>query len=148
VLFRPFPWETHNPQSFATSLEAAFIVYLMVKGRRRLYALPRALRREAYTAYCLGITCTFIYAFSAFSNFGILARQRVQVVPFFLVLICLNERVKRERVPLPSADIQALAAPAEDPYAKFDGDPDGEEQEPADANAPPTGASSHPNPNA
>jgi hypothetical protein len=139
VLFRPFPWEAHNAQALATSFESVFLVYLMIKGRRRLVALPRALRREAYTAYCLGITLTFIYAFSSFSNFGILARQRVQVMPFFLVLICLNEAKKRDRVPLPGADLDALATPPEDPYARFDGDEDREALEQADAGASTTG---------
>ena len=47
------------------------------------------MRRQPYVAYCLGITLTFIFAFSAFSNFGILARERCQVLPFFLALLCI-----------------------------------------------------------
>jgi hypothetical protein len=31
----------------------------------------------------------FIYGFSSFANFGILTRQRVQVLPFVVVLLCL-----------------------------------------------------------
>jgi hypothetical protein len=138
VLFRPFPWEAHNMQALATSFEGVFIVYLMVRGRRRLLAIPRALRREAYTAYCLGITLTFIYAFSSFSNFGILARQRCQVMPFFLVLICLNEVKKRDRVPIPSTDIDALATPPEDPYAQFGGE-EGDDAREAEAGTSTTG---------
>jgi hypothetical protein len=33
----------------------------------------------------------FVYAFSSFSNFGLLARQRVQALPFLLVLYALPE---------------------------------------------------------
>jgi hypothetical protein len=141
VLFRPWPWEAHNMQAAGTSLEGVFIIYLMVKGRRRLLALPRALRREAFTAYCLGITLTFIYAFSAFSNFGILARQRCQVMPFFLALICLNEVKKRERVEPPKADIDSLAAPAEDPYRPRDEEDAGGSGDPAPSATP--GPSEH-----
>ena len=138
VLFRPFPWETHNAQATATAFEGMFIVYLMIKGRRRLMALPRALRRESYTAFCLGVMFTFIYAFSAFSNFGILARQRVQVMPFFLALICLNEVKKRDkRAIMKHPDIEALATPAEDPYARFESPA---EDAPVEAEAETTGS--------
>ena len=34
----------------------------------------------------------FIWAFSGFGNFGILARQRVLMLPFFLVLLALPDR--------------------------------------------------------
>jgi hypothetical protein len=118
VLFRPFPYEAHNAQSLATSFEAIFLIYLMVRGWRRLIAIPATARRAAYIAYCLGITFTFVYAFSSFSNFGILARQRCQVMPFFLALICLNEVKRRERVPIPT-ELDALAPEPEDPYARF-----------------------------
>ncbi len=63
---------------------------------------------------------TFVFAFSSFSNFGILARQRCQVMPFFLVLICLeqyqtqgSERDRRTAAP---GDIQMLAAPPDEPF--------------------------------
>ncbi len=118
VIFRPFPFEAHNVQALATSFEALFLVYLMVKGWRRLLAIPATARRASYIAYCLGITFTFVYAFSSFSNFGILARQRCQVMPFFLALICLNEVKRRERIPIPT-ELDALATEPEDPYARF-----------------------------
>ena len=49
------------------------------------------MRRQPYVAYCVGLIVAFIYAFSSFSNFGILARQRCQMLPFFLALLCLPE---------------------------------------------------------
>ena len=61
----------------------------MVKEWARLRSLGRMMRRSPYVAYCVGVVLMFVYAFSALSNFGILARQRVQVLPFFLVLLCL-----------------------------------------------------------
>jgi hypothetical protein len=144
VLFRPWPFEANNGQALATSFEALIIVYLMVRNWRRLLSLPRALRREPYTAYCLGITITFIYAFSAFSNFGILARQRCQVMPFFLVLICLKEVRRPERVEIPSTTIEALATTPDDPYARFPVDQ--AEESPAGDDAPdrPAGGSDAP----
>ena len=123
VLFRPFPWESHNGQTLATTAEGLFLIVLTIRGWRRLVSIPRALRREPYTAYCLGMLLTFVFAFSSFSNFGILARQRCQVMPFFLALICL-EQYRRKDPARPSAaeptTISALAVSTDNPYARFD----------------------------
>ncbi|MGZ4796489.1 MAG: hypothetical protein ACXV8T_11390 [Acidimicrobiia bacterium] len=91
VLFRPLPFEVSNVVAGASAFEGVFLIWLTWKARRRLMAVPRYMRRAPFIAYCVGITFTFIYAFSAFSNFGILARQRCQVLPFYLALLCLPE---------------------------------------------------------
>jgi hypothetical protein len=127
VLFRPFPWEAHNSQSYATAAEGLFLMVLTVRGWRRLVSIPKMLRREAYTAYCLGILGTFVFAFSSFSNFGILARQRCQVMPFFLVLICLQPyKSKKSRTrtwETTPNDMTALATTYEGPYQQFESEP-------------------------
>lgn len=48
----------------------------------------------------VSFTSVFIYLFSAIGNFGILSRQRAQVVPFVLLLIAfgLAASEKRRRV--------------------------------------------------
>jgi hypothetical protein len=129
VLFRPFPWEAHNGQSIATAAESLFLVVLAVRGWRRLRSIPRSLRREPYVAYCLGIMLTFVFAFSSFSNFGILARQRCQVMPFFLVLICLEQYRRKDRA-RPSGeapgDIQMLAVGPQSPYQSDRGSESGD----------------------
>jgi hypothetical protein len=133
VLFRPFPFEVSNVVAGASALEGVFLLWLSAKSWRRLRSVPRYMRRAPFIAYCVGIAFTFIYAFSAFSNFGILARQRCQVLPFFLALLCLpewgregvisvDEAVRaRDAVPDFSAesapDPYAAAAPDVDPYA-------------------------------
>ncbi len=91
VLFRPFPFEASSPVAAASAFEGLFLFGLTIQSRRRLRSLGRCMRRQPYVAYCLGILITFIFAFSAFSNFGILARERCQVLPFFLALLCLPE---------------------------------------------------------
>ncbi len=91
VLFRPLPIEATSGVAAASALEGVFLMYLTYKSLRRLKSLPRSMRRYPFVAYCVGITFTFVYAFSAFSNFGILARERCQVLPFFLALLCLPE---------------------------------------------------------
>ncbi|MBV8950869.1 MAG: hypothetical protein JOZ99_08340 [Actinobacteria bacterium] len=95
VLFRPLPWEAHSGQELANTAESCFLIYLAYKSRRRLRSVFRYARASPYVAYCLGSTATFVYAFSAFANFGILARQRTQCMPLVLVLLCLPEFVPK-----------------------------------------------------
>jgi hypothetical protein len=50
--------------------------------------------------YVFAYTGLFIIAFSSVSNFGLLARQRVQLMPLFLVLLslpfCLSPRSSKQ----------------------------------------------------
>jgi hypothetical protein len=96
VLVRPFPWEAHNAQAMLTSLEGVLLVGLAVASRRSLRHLTRHLRRS-YVLFCLLYSAAFVFAFSTFGNFGIIARERVQVLPFVLALLCLAR-------PTPSTD--------------------------------------------
>jgi hypothetical protein len=49
--------------------------------------------------FCVIYTCSFVWAFSTISNFGILVRERVQVYPLLFVLLALPKRetVKERR---------------------------------------------------
>jgi hypothetical protein len=94
VLFRPLPFEAPNLQAFVTSLESLLLLGIVFWHRGRLLAIFANLRRRPYVALCLVFTLLFCFAFSQISNFGIIARQRVQVLPFALVLVCV--RTKRE----------------------------------------------------
>lgn len=137
VLFRPLPIEASSVVAAASAVEGVLLMYLTLKSFRRLRSLARSMRRYPYIAYCIGILFTFVYAFSAFSNFGILARQRCQVLPFFLALLCLPEWSREgvittdeavsgrdERAP----DIEVVGA---DPYL----DPSGSGTDPAPGEA-------------
>lgn len=89
LLFRPFPWEASNVQMLAQSLEGLFLIWLAVTAWPRLRALPQLLKRNPYLVFALVYAMAFIIAFAGFANFGILARQRVLMLPFFLVLLAL-----------------------------------------------------------
>lgn len=100
VLFRPFPFEARNIQMFVQGLEGLLLIYLTVRAWPQLRRLPKVLRRTPYVTFCLVYTSAFIWAFSGFGNFGILARQRVLMIPFFLVLLALPSVEKlKEHVP-------------------------------------------------
>lgn len=89
VLFRPFPFEAHNIQMLVQSLEGLLLIYLLVRAWPQLRLLPKVLKRNPYVTFCVVYVMAFIWAFSGFGNFGILARQRVLMIPFFLVLLAL-----------------------------------------------------------
>jgi hypothetical protein len=89
VPFRPFPTEAHNWQATLMSFEGLALLALMVFSLPRIARLPSLASRKPYvalaSAYCLG----FVVAFSNVGNFGILVRQRAQLLPFLLVLLAL-----------------------------------------------------------
>ena len=102
LLFRPFPFEAHSPQGLFASLEGVVLLGLLVQSRRRLRQIISLALRHSYLILVAIYSLIFIYAFSVISNFGIVARQRAQLYPFFLVLLALPAiprppRVKRVR---------------------------------------------------
>ena len=98
MLFRPFPFEARNAQMLMQGLEGLLLIVLVVRAWPRLRRLPSLLRRNPYVTFCVVYMAAFIWAFSGFGNFGILARQRVLMIPFFVVLLALPE-VGRWRAP-------------------------------------------------
>ena len=89
VMFRPFPWQANNAQALIAAAESGFILVIFVTSWRRILGSLRAVVRTPYVVLCCTYTVLFVYGFSAFSNAGILVRQRVQVLPFVLVLVCM-----------------------------------------------------------
>jgi hypothetical protein len=88
VLYRPFPFEVRSPQALLTSLEGFALLILVAGSLRRLARLPLELVRRPYVAFAVVYTLAFIYAFSSLSNFGILARERSQLLPVLFVVLC------------------------------------------------------------
>ncbi|MFC7488062.1 hypothetical protein ACOCJ7_18140 [Knoellia sp. CPCC 206453] len=98
VLFRPFPFEARNAQMLIQGLEGLLLIVLVMRAWPRLRRLPSLMRANPYVTFCVVYMAAFIWAFSGFGNFGILARQRVLMIPFFVVLLALPE-VGRWRAP-------------------------------------------------
>jgi hypothetical protein len=98
VVFRPFPWQAKNAQSLLASGEALVLLVLFVTSWRRLVTAVLSIFSTPYIVLCGVYSALFVYGFSSFANFGILVRQRVQVLPFLLVLICLPAH-RREKPP-------------------------------------------------
>jgi hypothetical protein len=87
VLTRPFPFEAHGLDQLATSAEGVFLAVLLFTSRRRLRNVFRRLRDQPYYALALTFVPMFVYGFASVANFGILARERVQLLPFLFVLL-------------------------------------------------------------
>jgi hypothetical protein len=105
VLFRPLVFEAHNAQALIAALETTFL-FLFSLGRIRwaVWSL-RTVRRQPYVALAIVFTGLFIVAFSTFANFGLLARERVQVFPLYLVLFSIPPPdKKRDLDALPTED--------------------------------------------
>lgn len=98
VMFRPFPWEVSNLQALLAAGESLFLMGLLVTSWRRILGAIRSAVQVPYVVLCCTYTVLFVYGFSAFSNAGILVRQRVQVLPFVLVVVCLPMLGVRSRV--------------------------------------------------
>ena len=106
VLFRPLLFEARDIPSMVAAIEGTFLIGLCLLRYRWIATSLRMLRRRAYLLFSLVYLGVFVAAYSTIANFGILVRERVQVIPFFLVLICVppaEERWKARKAELPLA---------------------------------------------
>lgn len=89
VVFRPFPFEAGNIQLLVQSLEGLVLLVLFYRQRSQLRHLPGTLRRNPFLVFVVSYVLIFCWGFSSIGNFGILARQRVLMLPLLLVLLAL-----------------------------------------------------------
>ncbi len=75
-------------------IELALLGLVLWRLRSVLRAWPRAFR-DAYLAFDVVYVSLFVFFFSTIANFGILVRQRVQLLPFLFVLLAY-EAVRQE----------------------------------------------------
>lgn len=87
VLFRPLIHEGRNAQVIVSAVEGTAMLLLVLWKMPTIWKNKRLIRDKAWVTLCFFYTGGFVLAFSAILNLGILARQRVQVLPFFLALI-------------------------------------------------------------
>ena len=99
VLYRPFPTEAESLTSVLAATEAALLLLLTLASWRRLRSLPRRMATTPYVTLAVVFAVLFVVAFSAIGNFGLLARQRTQVLPFLAVLVALPAPPRRVRLP-------------------------------------------------
>jgi len=87
VLFRPFLFEARTAAGAFTALEGTVLLGLFAWSIPRLVRLPRMVIARPYVGFVLIYSLVFVFAFSSISNFGILARQRTQLLPIAVVAL-------------------------------------------------------------
>lgn len=104
VLFRPFPYEVSSAATAISAIEGLALLGLMALSLRQIVRIPALLVRNAYVAYAAGFAFMFVYVFAFINNFGILARQRTQLLPFLFVLIAVPTAMEQRRSGAPRSD--------------------------------------------
>ncbi|MGI9611735.1 MAG: hypothetical protein ACR2QO_02410 [Acidimicrobiales bacterium] len=89
VLFRPLVHEAGGGAGLLTAVEGTFLLGFFVWNINRLVRLPAASLARPYVAFAVLYTLIFCFAFSSIANFGILARQRTQLLPIATVVLAI-----------------------------------------------------------
>lgn len=92
VLYRPLPTEARGSEQLLSAAEGVALAVLTVASFRRLLTVPRRLRRQPYVTHALVFVLVWILGFGVIANFGVLARQRTQMLPFFFALLSVRAR--------------------------------------------------------
>src|ERR1017187_313736 len=102
LLIRPFPFEVHNSQAALASLEGMALLVMFVRRRKVLYRTLARIRSNPFAMFLALYTIEFtiIYA-AATTNFGLLNRQRVMLLPFTLMLFLGDSRWERQVASVP-----------------------------------------------
>jgi hypothetical protein len=89
VVFRPVLPDATNFQESLAAIEGTLLALLTLARIRWIIAALRSVRRQPYVVLAIVFTGLFVVAFSSFSNFGLLIRERASLLPFFLVLLSI-----------------------------------------------------------
>jgi hypothetical protein len=107
MLFRPFPWEAGSPLSAAASAEMIFYWAMVIRRRRRIITLLKEWRHNQLLRVAVPLTLLYVIMLGmTVGNLGIIARQRVHILP--LLLIWLEAR-PRSTLPVKKSTQLVLA---------------------------------------
>lgn len=109
VLLRPFPFEARNLATMVSAAEGMLLAVLLGMSIRQLVRLPVSVAKHAHVAYAASFAFMFCYVFAFIGNFGILARQRAQLLPFLFVILAAP--LARRDEPEPEVDEIDLVTP-------------------------------------
>jgi hypothetical protein len=107
VLFRPVPFEARGLEQLVAAAEGAFLIVLSIASYKGLLSVLRRLRTQPYVTYSALFVLLWAAVFGIISNFGILARQRSQMLPFYFLLLSLPALAAR----LPQRERTSTARP-------------------------------------
>lgn len=120
VLYRPLIFEASSLQQMASALEGTILLGITIWKFPTMWRRKRLIREKAALMMAFFYTGGFIIGFSAILNFGILARQRIQVLPLLLLLLVglgWDEVPRRRKAPRRHPDSeQPESAEGRDPH--------------------------------
>ena len=86
-LFRPFIFDASEIQHYFAALETSLVAGLALWKLPAILRNIRRWRSNGYLVFCSVYVVAYSIAFSVVRNFGIIARQRGQVLAFFLAIV-------------------------------------------------------------
>ncbi|MGP0108717.1 MAG: hypothetical protein ACLPR9_07620 [Acidimicrobiales bacterium] len=89
MMFNPLPIKAHGAGQRIAALENTVIIGLILMSLRQLRMVPRAAFARPYVMLCTVYSAGFIYTFAALGNLGLIERERIMMLPFLLVLLCI-----------------------------------------------------------
>jgi hypothetical protein len=87
VVFRPLLIDVHGGLAAFSALEGTVMLFYAFWRIPWGWAALTSARRQPFVALAIVYTLLFVVAFSGFTNFGYLVRERSQLYPLFLVLL-------------------------------------------------------------
>jgi hypothetical protein len=99
VVYRPLLFDATGVTSLIAATEGTILLIFSFVRIRWMLAALFSIRRQPYVGFAIAYTAVFILGFSAIANFGLLARERVQLLPLFLILLCVPPAELRDQEP-------------------------------------------------
>jgi len=97
LIFRPMPWEVRSWQAGLASIEGVGILVLFWRRRKSLALILKDIRRSPLIVYCVLFLFMFIFGVApGIGNFGLLVRQRVMILPYALLLLCVPSQAEAD----------------------------------------------------
>jgi len=90
VTTRPFPWEADSMTAVITGAEGLVLSVLLLAAVPGLIGEIGAFFTRGVLLYSVAYISVFVFLFSAMGNFGILSRQRAQLLPFVLLVAAVG----------------------------------------------------------
>lgn len=110
VLFRPFPWELSTPLAAAAGLESVVTLAIVMLRLPSGWRAIRSRWRGGMVVCALIMSIALIVPLTAVANFGLLVRQRAQLLPFLFLVLTAIPKPSARRAPSPY-----LRAPSQAP---------------------------------
>lgn len=99
VLLRPWPWEAQTLPQWAVVAESLLMVGISIWTLVLIWTRRAGVVWSPMLVAALVYILLFTIAFSPYGNFGLLARERVQVTGFILVVLFSIRLVPKSRIP-------------------------------------------------